>query len=119
MPSSYLSRTASLSLMSQAFPNDSQVYAGSFFAIPLVRWLFILKTNTEIEKRNQLRKLRAQALVSPDLSLKRKLLSARDMAQRTFIGKDRIVYSSEKDLDEQDYEKQEWERRFELLERAD
>ncbi|XP_074269102.1 uncharacterized protein At5g03900, chloroplastic [Silene latifolia] len=96
-----------------------QVYAGSFFAIPLVRWLFILKTNTEIEKRNQLRKLRAQALVSPDLSLKRKLLSARDMAQRTVIGKDRIVYSTEKGLDEQDYEEQEWERRFELLERAD
>lgn len=41
------------------------------------------------------------------------------MAQRTVIGKERIVYSTEKDLDEQDYEAREWERRFEELERSD
>ncbi|CAO2824041.1 unnamed protein product [Amaranthus hypochondriacus] len=96
-----------------------QVYAGSFFAIPLVRWFLVRKKNSEIGKRNQARKLRAQALESPDFSLRRKLLSARDMAQRTVIGKERIVYSTEKDLDEQDYEAREWERRFEELERSD
>ncbi|KAL9238897.1 hypothetical protein vseg_013265 [Gypsophila vaccaria] len=111
-PSGFISFAAAL------FPL-LQVYAGSFFAIPLVRWLFVQKTNTEIEKRNQMRKLRAQALLSPDLSLKRKMLSARDMAKRTVIGKDRIIYSTDKDFEEQGYEEQEWEKRFQQLEKTD
>lgn len=44
------------------------------------------------------------------------LLSARDMAQKTFIGQDRIVYSSDRDLIEQDYEAREWEKRFREIE---
>ncbi|KAG6596569.1 putative protein, chloroplastic, partial [Cucurbita argyrosperma subsp. sororia] len=67
-----------------------QIYAGSFFAIPLVRWFITQKRNAEIGKRNQARQKRAQALELPDVSLRRKLLSARDMAQRTVIGQDRI-----------------------------
>lgn len=51
-----------------------QIYAGSYFAIPFVRWLFIQKTNAEIGKRNQAREIRAQALASPDLSLRRKVI---------------------------------------------
>lgn len=43
------------------------------------------------------------------------LLSAKDMAQRTVIGKERIVYSTEKDFDEQGYEAREWEKKFEEL----
>ncbi|KAF9601172.1 hypothetical protein IFM89_017120 [Coptis chinensis] len=58
-----------------------QIYAGSFFTFPLVRWL--QKSNAEIEKRNKARQQRAQLLESPDLSLRKKLLSARDMAQKT------------------------------------
>lgn len=50
-----------------------QIYAGSFFAIPLVRWFFVQKTNAEIEKRNQAREQRALALEQPDLSLRRKV----------------------------------------------
>lgn len=96
-----------------------QVYAGSFFAIPLVRWFFVSKTNAEIEKRNQARKQRARVLELPDPSLRRKLLNARDMAERTVIGKERIIYSTEKDFEEQDYEAREWEKRFQELERSD
>ncbi|KAL4353632.1 hypothetical protein GQ457_06G010000 [Hibiscus cannabinus] len=96
-----------------------QIYAGSFFAIPLVRWFFIRKRNTDIEKRNQIRKRFAQALESPDLSLRRKLLSARDMAQKTVIGPDRIVYSTDRDLVEQDYEAREWDRRFREIEKSE
>lgn len=44
------------------------------------------------------------------------LLSARDMAQRTVIGQDRIVYSTEKDLVDQDYDAREWERKFKEIE---
>ncbi|KAK3024773.1 hypothetical protein RJ639_044934 [Escallonia herrerae] len=96
-----------------------QIYAGSFFAIPLVRWLFLRTTNFEIERRNRAREQRARALESPDLSLRRKLLSARDMAQRTYIGQDRIVYSTESDSLEQDYEAQEWDQRFREIEKSD
>lgn len=96
-----------------------QIYAGSFFAIPLVRWFLVRNRNAQIEKRNQARQLRARALESPDVSLRRKLLSARDMAQRTVIGQDRIVYSTDRDLIEQDYEAREWDTRFREIEKSD
>ena len=47
------------------------------------------------------------------------LLSARDMAQRTVIGQDQIVYSTDRDLLEQDYEAREWDRRFREIEKSD
>lgn len=47
------------------------------------------------------------------------LLSARDMAQKTVIGQDRIVYSTDRDLIEQNYELQEWERKFREIEKSD
>lgn len=47
------------------------------------------------------------------------LLSARDMAQRTYISKDQIVYSTDKDLYEQDYEASEWDQRFREIEKTD
>lgn len=47
------------------------------------------------------------------------LLSARDMAQNTIIGKERIVYSTDKDMIEQDYEADEWDRRFREVEKTD
>ncbi|XWS55996.1 hypothetical protein CRYUN_Cryun09bG0048500 [Craigia yunnanensis] len=96
-----------------------QIYAGSFFAIPLGRWFIIRKRNTDIEKRNQVRERFARALELPDISLRRKLLSARDMAQKTVIGPDRIVYSTDKDLVEQDYEAREWDRRFREIEKSE
>ncbi|KAD4385040.1 hypothetical protein E3N88_25208 [Mikania micrantha] len=89
-----------------------QVYAASFFAIPLARWVFIQKRNAEIEKRNRARELRAQALELPDIDLKRKILSARDMSERSVMGQHQIVYSTDKDISEQDYDEQEWDVRF-------
>lgn len=96
-----------------------QIYAGSFFTIPLIRLFLVRKRNGEIERRNRAREQYARALERPDLSLRRKLLSARDMAQRTFIGHDRIVYSTDKDLNEQDYEAQQWEQSFREIEKSE
>ncbi|OMO68365.1 hypothetical protein COLO4_29732 [Corchorus olitorius] len=96
-----------------------QIYAGSFFVIPLVRWFIISKRNSDIEKRNQVRERFARALELPDISLRRKLLSARDMSQKTVIGQDRIVYSTDRDLVEQDYEAQDWDRRFREIEKSE
>ncbi|KAL5179602.1 hypothetical protein HKD37_01G000880 [Glycine soja] len=50
-----------------------QIYAGSFFAIPLVRWFFIRKKNADIEKRNKARQQCAQVLELPDTSLRQKV----------------------------------------------
>ncbi|KAI4341968.1 hypothetical protein MLD38_026635 [Melastoma candidum] len=96
-----------------------QIYAGSFFAIPLIRWFLVRRRNAEIEKRNLARLQYARLLEMPDISLRRKLLSARDMSQKTFIGQDRIVYSTDKDVIEQDYESREWDRKFRELEKSD
>ncbi|KAI4356444.1 hypothetical protein L6164_000466 [Bauhinia variegata] len=96
-----------------------QIYAGSFFAIPLFRWVFIRQRNAKIEKRNRARQQCAKVLELPDVSLRRKLVSARDMAQKTVIGQDQIVYSTDRDLLEQDYEAREWDRRFREIETSD
>lgn len=52
-----------------------QIYAGSFFTIPLVRWFIIQKRNAEIGKRNEARQKRAQALELPDMTLRRKVIN--------------------------------------------
>ncbi|KAF5821463.1 hypothetical protein HanXRQr2_Chr01g0014281 [Helianthus annuus] len=90
----------------------SQLYAVSFFAIPTTRWFLIQRRNAEIEKRNRARELRAQALQLPDVALKQKILSAQDMSERTVIDQHRIVYTTDKDVSEQDYDKHEWDKRF-------
>lgn len=113
-----VSQSEFISFVSGIFPL-LQIYACSFFAIPLFRWFITQKTNAEIEKRNQARELRARALDMPDVTLRRKILSARDMSQRTVIGQDRIVYTTERDIFEQDYDTQEWDRRFKEIEKSD
>ncbi|KAF9683904.1 hypothetical protein SADUNF_Sadunf04G0062500 [Salix dunnii] len=96
-----------------------QIYAGSFFSIPLIRWFLVLQRNAEIEKRNRAREQCAKMLGLPDLSLRRKILSARDMARKTVIGQDRIVYTTDKDIIEQDVEAQEWDQRFREIKKSD
>ena len=41
------------------------------------------------------------------------------MAEKTVIGQDQIVYSTDKDLLEQEYEAREWDKKFRELERSD
>nr|GLL17946.1 uncharacterized protein At5g03900, chloroplastic [Ipomoea trifida] len=107
-----------ISFVSDIFPL-LQIYAGSFFTIPLIRWFFVKNKNAQIESRNRAREKYARALERPELSLRRKLLSARDMSQRTFIGQDRIVYSTDRDLYEQDYDAKQWDQRFREIEKSD
>lgn len=112
------SQSSFLSFVTQIFPL-LQVYAWSFFTIPAVRWLFIQNRNTKIEQRNKVRRKFVTALERPDLILWQKLLSARDMAQRTFIGQERIVYSTDRDLFEQEYDAKQWEQSFRETEKSE
>jgi len=45
-------------------------------------------------------------------SIALQLQSARDSAKRTVLGRDRIIYSTEKDVSTQEYEAQDWEQRL-------
>ncbi|GJN03372.1 hypothetical protein PR202_ga20809 [Eleusine coracana subsp. coracana] len=89
------------------------------------------RTNNDIRRRNKAREQRAQELLSPDSSLRRKVRTVEylscilqyyssclvhEMAQRKVITSEDIVYTTEKDLLDQDYEVKEWERRFKELE---
>ncbi|CAM6092664.1 unnamed protein product [Calypogeia fissa] len=89
-----------------------QAYTASFFAIPAFRWILLQQRNNEIEDRNRARIGRAVALQRADRELLEKLTSAREMAKRTFIGSDRIIYSTEKDFSEQSYEAREWDEQL-------
>lgn len=76
----FLQRFCKVQLVSHSYSNHqvyfySQVYAGSFFAIPLFRWFLLRKRNTDIEKRNLGRKQRARLLELPDSSLRQKVNS--------------------------------------------
>ncbi|EFJ27073.1 hypothetical protein SELMODRAFT_96266 [Selaginella moellendorffii] len=101
-----------LQFVSNAFP-VLQAYTVAFFAIPIFRWFQVQQKNTKIEGRNLARKERALRLRAPDATLREKLRSARRQAERTIIGKDRIVYTTEKDLLEQSYDAADWDRRME------
>ena len=94
----------------------AQVYAAAFFAIPAVRWVLNKKRNVEIEARNSARMAFAKALQSPDGRLRQKLESASRAAQRQVITDRDIIYSSAKDLSDQDSDELDFDRRLASLE---
>ncbi|XLR10829.1 hypothetical protein HN51_047531, partial [Arachis hypogaea] len=71
IPRSCRTRPCFIKFVADIFPL-LQIYAGSFFAIPLVRWFFIRKRNADIEKRNKIRKQCSKVLELPDPSLRQK-----------------------------------------------
>eukprot|EP00246_Nothoceros_aenigmaticus_P013444 TRINITY_DN4633_c0_g1_i1.p1 TRINITY_DN4633_c0_g1~~TRINITY_DN4633_c0_g1_i1.p1 ORF type:complete len:558 (+),score=88.19 TRINITY_DN4633_c0_g1_i1:373-2046(+) len=89
-----------------------QAYTAAFFAIPAFRWMFLQRKNQQIEERNRARLERAIALDRPTPALLQKLKSARESSKRTIIGSERIIYSTDKDISEQNLETQEWERQL-------
>lgn len=89
-----------------------QVYTASFFAIPAVRWFLLQRRNSNIEKKNTARLDWLGYLQHPDLLLKKKMDSTRELAKQTVIGPEQIIYTTEKDLADQDYEVREWEKKF-------
>ncbi|KAG0597910.1 hypothetical protein M758_12G030100 [Ceratodon purpureus] len=89
-----------------------QAYTASFFAIPAFRWFLLQRRNAEIEQRNRARLGWVAALDRAGAELRQKLKSARDSAKRTVLGRDRIIYSTEKDISTQDYDARDWEQRL-------
>ncbi len=80
-------------------------YGTGFLGIPLVRYFWIQWQNTKIAARNRDRLSRARLLTTEDATLKKKIDYASQFAAEKVIGKEDLVYSSETDLLEQEFER--------------
>ncbi|MDZ8055535.1 MAG: hypothetical protein RMX68_011695 [Aulosira sp. ZfuVER01] len=92
-------------------------YGIGFLGVPLVRYFWIQWRNRKIAARNRDRLSRARLLTNMDSSLQQKIDYARQFATEKTIGKEDLVYSSETDLLEQEFERSaqidaEWQRRL-------
>ncbi|NEN99313.1 MAG: hypothetical protein F6K50_28660 [Moorea sp. SIO3I7] len=94
-------------------------YGVGFLAIPLLRYFWVQRKKKQIEAQNRERQKNAIALNQADQALQNKIAYAEQFAAQNVIREDNLVYSSEKDLLDQDIERKdqidtEWERRLEL-----
>ena len=106
--------------MSNNVPLSPQVYAATFFLIPAIRWILNQARNREIQNRNEARQQMAQLLQRPDSTLRAKLQSAAQRAERTVISDKDIVYSSHKDSADQnrDLDADSFDKRLADLDKA-
>ncbi|MDJ0737732.1 MAG: hypothetical protein QNJ47_27370 [Nostocaceae cyanobacterium] len=92
-------------------------YGVGFLGVPLVRYFWIQWRNGKITGRNRARVYRANQLAKADVELQQKIAFARQFAGEKVIGKEDLVYSSDKDLLEQEVERSaqidaEWQKRL-------
>ncbi len=92
-------------------------YGVGFLAIPLVRYFWIQWRNGKITERNRARIYRANQLARADDPLQQKIAFAQQFADEKVIGQEDLVYSSDKDLLEQEVERSEqidaeWQKRL-------
>eukprot|EP00878_Enallax_costatus_P002812 GHUV01003004.1.p1 GENE.GHUV01003004.1~~GHUV01003004.1.p1 ORF type:complete len:653 (+),score=181.31 GHUV01003004.1:192-2150(+) len=78
-----------------------QGYAAAFFAIPAIRWFVDSRRNAAIDQRNDNRLEAVSLLQSGDPELAAKSASARKLGNTKVIGRQDIVYTTEKAADEQ------------------
>lgn len=93
-------------------------YGAAYLLIPTVRYFTIKGRNAKILQRNQERELRAKQLAQPDSTTQHKLAYAQQFAAETLIRQSDLIYSTDRDLTEQDIERSaqidaEWQRRLE------
>lgn len=81
-----------------------QLYALTFFAFPGLRWLWLRSQNSKIEERNAQKEEVEFKLRSPDPLLSDKLASARSMARSKVFDDKSVIYSSDRDTLEQQFE---------------
>jgi len=90
-------------------------YSAAYLIIPIIRNFTIKRRNAKILERNRDRELRAKQLVNP--TVQHKLAYAEQFAAETVIQQSDLIYSTDRDLIEQDIERStqidaEWERRL-------
>lgn len=80
-------------------------YGVGFLAIPSARYFWIKFQNKKIDQRNQLRQERAAILAQPDEQLQHKLSFAKQFAGQKIITTENLAYTTETDLEEQEFKK--------------
>ncbi|MBD2292963.1 hypothetical protein H6G06_05570 [Anabaena sphaerica FACHB-251] len=79
-------------------------YGVGFLGIPLVRYFWIQWRNGKLAARNRERLERARLLANADDSLQQKMAFASQFATEKVIGKEDLIYSSDSDLLEQEFD---------------
>lgn len=92
-------------------------YGTGFLVIPLVRYFWTRWRNRAIEQRNTQRQERASYLNEASAALEGKMTYAKQFAAANYIHRDDLIYTTEKDLIEQEIDQsdridQEWQRRL-------
>jgi hypothetical protein len=92
-------------------------YGAAFLLIPLGRYFWIQWRNRKLVSRNQSRQDRAAALNQAGAAIQKKLAYAQQFAAETVISEGDLVYSTDRDLVEQEVERSqaidaEWEQRL-------
>ncbi len=95
-------------------------YGIGFLSIPLIRYFWIKGRNAKVEKRNKMRRDRAQVIHSADPELQHKIAYAQQFAEQKVISTEDLTYTTETDLLDQDLERSdkidaEWRKRLEDL----
>jgi flagellar basal body-associated protein FliL len=90
-------------------------YASAFVAIPVVRYFWLTMKNAKIQARNEKRQALAVELNKVTPALKAKMNFAQQFAQAKVISQEKIAYSTEKDLLEQDLLEKEFQKRLDAL----
>jgi hypothetical protein len=93
-------------------------YGTGFLLVPLVRYFWIQWRNEKLSARNNQRQNRAARLNLGDAKLRHKLTYAKQFAAETVITQEDLIYTTERDMLEQDVERSaqidaEWQRRLE------
>jgi hypothetical protein len=77
-------------------------YGVGFLAIPPMRYIWLQGRNRKIEARNARRKAEAEVLEEETPELRQKLQYARQFAAETVVDRKNLLYSTERDLIEQE-----------------
>lgn len=102
----------------KAIAGVSLVYSVAYLTIPLIRYFWIQGRNRRILDRNQDRQNRAAQLAQADPIIQQKLAYAEQFAAETVIQESDLIYTTERDLLEQEVERSaqidaEWQKRLE------
>ncbi len=93
-------------------------YGAAFLAVPLIRYLWLQQRNAKLEARNDRRRDYAVALNEADANLQQKIHYAQTFAAQSVVTPDRLTYTTEKNLVDQDLERADelneaWQQRLE------
>jgi hypothetical protein len=79
-------------------------YGTAFLAVPLLRYVWLQRRNAKIIERNAARQDYALTLGHADAGLQQKIQYAQTFAAQSVVSQDRLTYTTEKDLLDQEFE---------------